>query len=58
MCLSVERNCVGFEKTRKEVYAVNLLEYELVHKLSAVAELVYMTKEKTCVLHFGCGTCK
>jgi hypothetical protein len=43
MCVTVVRNCLGFEKTCKEVYAVNLLEYEFVHKLFAVAELAYVT---------------
>ena len=46
MPITVVRNCLGFEKTCKEVYAVNLLEYERVHKLFGVAELVYITWEK------------
>jgi hypothetical protein len=46
VCISVVRNFLGFEKTCKEVYAVNLLEYELLHKLFAVAELVYVAFKK------------
>lgn len=40
--ITIAPNSLGFVKTSKEVFAVNL-EYELVNKLFAIAEVVYIT---------------